>query len=118
MIRRAMVSKTPPHPGADCAYPPLQSGLHLLQRVRNGLPTGASRRNAETRGPVGGAQNHHYHISGEEPMLHPGLDEIIRRMRRNGAIATLMTNRYLLSAEYIQQFNRAGSITCKSAATT
>ena len=47
-------------------------------------------------------------ISGGEPMLHPDLDEIIRRIRRNGAIATLITNGYLLTAERIQQFNRAG----------
>jgi MoaA/NifB/PqqE/SkfB family radical SAM enzyme len=47
-------------------------------------------------------------ISGGEPMLHPDLDEIIRRIRRNGAIATLITNGYLLTAERIQRLNRAG----------
>src|SRR6516164_7505740 len=31
-------------------------------------------------------------ISGGEPLLHPGLDEIIRRIRARGAIATLITN--------------------------
>ena len=41
-------------------------------------------------------------------MLHPDLDEIIRRIRRSGAIATLITNGYLLTAERIRQFNRAG----------
>ena len=47
-------------------------------------------------------------ISGGEPMLHPGLDEIIRRVRHHGAIATLITNGYLLTAERIAQLNRAG----------
>ena len=47
-------------------------------------------------------------ISGGEPMLHPDLDEIIRRVRRNGAIATLITNGYLLTAERIGRLNRAG----------
>ncbi|HKE21619.1 MAG TPA: radical SAM protein [Bryobacteraceae bacterium] len=47
-------------------------------------------------------------ISGGEPMLHPDLDEIIRRVRRHGAIATLITNGYLLTAERIRQLNRAG----------
>ena len=47
-------------------------------------------------------------ISGGEPMLHPDLDEIIRRARHNGAIATLITNGYLLTAERIHRLNRAG----------
>jgi MoaA/NifB/PqqE/SkfB family radical SAM enzyme len=47
-------------------------------------------------------------ISGGEPMLHPELDAIIRRVRHHGAIATLITNGYLLTAERIRQLNRAG----------
>jgi MoaA/NifB/PqqE/SkfB family radical SAM enzyme len=47
-------------------------------------------------------------ISGGEPILHPELDEIIRRIRRNGMIAGLITNGYLLTAERIQRLNRAG----------
>jgi MoaA/NifB/PqqE/SkfB family radical SAM enzyme len=47
-------------------------------------------------------------ISGGEPLLHPELDEIIRRIRQNGIIATLITNGYLLTAERIQRLGRAG----------
>src|SRR6202451_4015611 len=47
-------------------------------------------------------------ISGGEPLLHPELDEIIRRIRKNGMIAGLITNGYLLVAERIQRLNRAG----------
>jgi MoaA/NifB/PqqE/SkfB family radical SAM enzyme len=47
-------------------------------------------------------------ISGGEPMLHPELDEIIRRIRQRGAIATLITNGYLLTIERIRRLNRAG----------
>jgi MoaA/NifB/PqqE/SkfB family radical SAM enzyme len=47
-------------------------------------------------------------ISGGEPMLHPDLDEIIRRIRRRGAIATLITNGYLLTVDRIRRLNRAG----------
>jgi len=47
-------------------------------------------------------------ISGGEPMLHPDLDEIIRRIRRRGAMATLITNGYFLVPERIQRLNRAG----------
>jgi MoaA/NifB/PqqE/SkfB family radical SAM enzyme len=47
-------------------------------------------------------------ISGGEPMLHPHLDEIIAQIRRRGAIATLITNGYFLTAERIRGLNRAG----------
>ena len=47
-------------------------------------------------------------ISGGEPLTHPELDEIIRRMRKTGAIAGMITNGYLLSPERIKRLNRAG----------
>src|SRR5258708_8933689 len=37
-------------------------------------------------------------ISGGEPLLHPELDDVIRRIRKNGMVAGLITNRYLLVA--------------------
>ena len=42
-------------------------------------------------------------FSGGEPLLHPELDEMIRRIRGHGAIATLITNGYLLTPERIRQ---------------
>ena len=36
-------------------------------------------------------------LSGGEPLLHPELDTIIRRIRLHGALAGLITNGYLLS---------------------
>jgi MoaA/NifB/PqqE/SkfB family radical SAM enzyme len=47
-------------------------------------------------------------ISGGEPLTHPDLDDIIRRMRRTGAIAGMITNGYLLNQERIERLNRAG----------
>jgi MoaA/NifB/PqqE/SkfB family radical SAM enzyme len=47
-------------------------------------------------------------ISGGEPLTHPDLDEIIRRIRRTGAIAGMITNGYLLNVERIERLNRAG----------
>ena len=47
-------------------------------------------------------------VSGGEPMLHPQLDDIIRHVRRRGAIAGLITNGYLLTTERIERLNRAG----------
>lgn len=47
-------------------------------------------------------------ISGGEPLLHPDLDQIIARIRRNGMIAGMITNGYLLTAERIERLNVAG----------
>src|SRR5579863_5252226 len=47
-------------------------------------------------------------ISGGEPLLHPELDLIIARMRKNGILSGMITNGYLLTAERIERLNRAG----------
>lgn len=47
-------------------------------------------------------------ISGGEPLTHPDLDEIIRRIRRTGAIAGMITNGFLLNPERIIRLNEAG----------
>src|SRR6202167_3516973 len=47
-------------------------------------------------------------FSGGEPLLHPELDDLIVRIRRRGAIAGMITNGYLLTADRIRGFNRAG----------
>jgi MoaA/NifB/PqqE/SkfB family radical SAM enzyme len=47
-------------------------------------------------------------ISGGEPLLHPDLDAIIARIRKNGMLAGLITNGYLLVADRIERLNRAG----------
>src|SRR2546428_7496662 len=47
-------------------------------------------------------------ISGGEPLLHPELDEIIRRIRQRGMIAGLITNGYLLTVERIERLNQTG----------
>jgi MoaA/NifB/PqqE/SkfB family radical SAM enzyme len=47
-------------------------------------------------------------LSGGEPLLHPDLDAIIRRIRHHGVVAGLLTNGYLLTPERIERLNRAG----------
>ncbi|HZP63785.1 MAG TPA: radical SAM protein [Terriglobales bacterium] len=47
-------------------------------------------------------------ISGGEPLLHPELDDIIRRIRRSGMVAGMITNGYLLMPDRIKRLNRAG----------
>jgi len=47
-------------------------------------------------------------ISGGEPLLHPDLDEVIKAIRKTGAIAGMITNGYLLMPERIERLNKAG----------
>jgi len=47
-------------------------------------------------------------FSGGEPMLHPDLDDLIRRIRAHGMMAGLITNGYLLVQRRIEQLNAAG----------
>jgi len=47
-------------------------------------------------------------ISGGEPLLHPEIEEIIRRIRHHGMIAGMITNGYLLTPKKIQSLNESG----------
>lgn len=47
-------------------------------------------------------------LSGGEPLLHPDILEIIRRIRQRGCLAQVLTNGYLLTPELIRKLNRAG----------
>jgi MoaA/NifB/PqqE/SkfB family radical SAM enzyme len=47
-------------------------------------------------------------FSGGEPMLHPQLDDLIRRIRSRGMMAGLITNGYFLVEERIKRLNAAG----------
>jgi MoaA/NifB/PqqE/SkfB family radical SAM enzyme len=47
-------------------------------------------------------------LTGGEPLLHPDLEEIIRRIRHHGMIAISVTNGYLLTTDRIQRLNHAG----------
>jgi MoaA/NifB/PqqE/SkfB family radical SAM enzyme len=46
-------------------------------------------------------------FTGGEPMLHPDLDRLIRRIRARGMLAGLITNGYLLSPRRIEELNAA-----------
>ena len=47
-------------------------------------------------------------LSGGEPLLHPDVAALIRHIRGCGAIATLITNGYLLTPAVIRTLNRSG----------
>ncbi len=47
-------------------------------------------------------------LSGGEPLIHPDLNAIIKRIRANGMVAGLITNGFYLDRERILQLNEAG----------
>ena len=47
-------------------------------------------------------------FSGGEPLLHPDLDQLIRRVRARGMLAGVITNGFLLNQDRIVRFNNAG----------
>ncbi len=47
-------------------------------------------------------------FSGGEPLLHPDLDLLIRRVRERGIMAGVITNGFLLNEDRIRRFNAAG----------
>src|ERR1043166_2400150 len=47
-------------------------------------------------------------ISGGEPLMHPEIETIIKRIRHHGMIAGIITNGYLLTPKKITALNEAG----------
>jgi MoaA/NifB/PqqE/SkfB family radical SAM enzyme len=47
-------------------------------------------------------------ISGGEPLMHPDLESVIRRIRTRGLLAGMITNGYLLTPTRIKKLNEAG----------
>jgi MoaA/NifB/PqqE/SkfB family radical SAM enzyme len=83
----------------SCAY------CNEYDKVSEPVPLEEMYRRIDHLGSLGTAM---IGISGGEPLTHPELDDIIRRMRRTGAIAGMITNGYLLNVERIERLNRAG----------
>jgi MoaA/NifB/PqqE/SkfB family radical SAM enzyme len=83
----------------SCAY------CNEYDKVSDPVPLEEMYRRIDALGRLGTAM---IGISGGEPLTHPELDEIIRRIRRTGAIAGMITNGYLLNPERIERLNRAG----------
>jgi MoaA/NifB/PqqE/SkfB family radical SAM enzyme len=83
----------------SCAY------CNEYDKVSNPVPTAEMLRRIDLLAALGTGI---ITFSGGEPLLHPDLDEMIRRIRAHGIIATLITNGYLLSPDRIKGLNRAG----------
>src|SRR5215472_7141286 len=108
MVARALASTS--HPvlaqivpmrfcNLSCAY------CNEYDKVSKPVPLDEMYRRIDHLGRLGTAM---IGISGGEPLTHPDLDDIIRRMRRTGAIAGMITNGYLLNVERIERLNAAG----------
>lgn len=108
LIARAL--KSPRHPVVAHIVPVRRCNLSCAycneyDKVSEPVPTAVMLRRIDLLAGLGTAA---ITISGGEPLLHPELVEIIRRIRKHGILATLITNGYLLTSERIRALNRAG----------
>ena len=92
----------------DCGY------CNEYDKVSAPVPTDVMQRRIDKLAELGTSV---VAFSGGEPMLHPDLDELIRRIRRRGMMAGLITNGYFLVPKRIEELNDAG-LDCRSASTT
>ena len=83
----------------SCAY------CNEYDKVSEPVPIDEMRRRLDHLGRLGTSI---ITISGGEPLTHPDLDDVIRQMRKVGAMAGMITNGYLLNVERIQRLNQAG----------
>jgi organic radical activating enzyme len=83
----------------SCAY------CNEYDEVSNPVPLDEMQRRIDDLGRLGTSI---ITISGGEPLLHPELDQIIRHIRKVGAMAGMITNGYLLVPERIKRLNAAG----------
>jgi MoaA/NifB/PqqE/SkfB family radical SAM enzyme len=83
----------------SCSY------CNEYDKVSEPVPINEMNRRIDELGRLGTAM---IGISGGEPLTHPELDQVIRRIRRTGAIAGMITNGYLLNPERIMRLNDAG----------
>ena len=96
-------------PGADHSDSPLQSLLHLLQRIRQGFSTRCPLDDAAPHRQAGGARARGSSRSAAASRCCiPISTTLIARIREHGMIATLITNGYLPDADRIQRLNGAG----------
>jgi len=115
--RRARELAMIAHALADTAHPVM---AHIVPMRRCNLDCGYCNEYDKTSDPVPLAEMERridelarlgtsiVTISGGEPMLHPDLEAIVRRMRSHGMIAGMITNGYLLMPDRIEALNRAG----------
>lgn len=82
-----------------CAY------CNEYDKVSNPVPLDEMNRRIDKLGALGTSI---VTISGGEPLMHPELDDIIRRIRSHKMIAGLISNGYYFTPERIKRLNEAG----------
>src|SRR6185503_7726811 len=83
----------------DCGY------CNEYDKVSPPVPTALMERRIDKLAELGTSV---VAFSGGEPMLHPDLDGLIRRIRNRGMMAGLITNGYFLVPKRIKELNDAG----------
>src|SRR3954451_1928273 len=83
----------------DCGY------CNEYDKVSPPIPTDVMMRRIDKLAELGTSV---VAFSGGEPMLHPDLDDLIRRIRSRGMMAGLITNGYFLVPKRIEALNQAG----------
>src|SRR3954470_13651192 len=83
----------------DCGY------CNEYDKVSPPIPTDVMMRRIDKLAELGTSV---VACSGGEPMLHPDLDDLIRRIRSRGMMAGLITNGYFLVPKRIEELNNAG----------
>jgi MoaA/NifB/PqqE/SkfB family radical SAM enzyme len=83
----------------DCGY------CNEYDKVSPPIPTDTMKRRIDKLAELGTSV---VAFSGGEPMLHPDLDDLIRRIRQHGMMAGLITNGYFLVPKRIEELNKAG----------
>src|SRR3954470_9977648 len=83
----------------DCGY------CNEYDKVSPPIPTDVMMRRIDKLAELGTSV---VAFSGGEPMLHPDLDDLIRRIRSRGMMAGLITNGYFLVPKRIEELNNAG----------
>jgi MoaA/NifB/PqqE/SkfB family radical SAM enzyme len=83
----------------DCGY------CNEYDKISPPVPTETMRRRIDKLAALGTSV---VAFSGGEPMLHPDLDALIRRIRSHGMMAGLITNGYFLLPKRIRDLNDAG----------
>src|SRR5258708_2332105 len=83
----------------DCGY------CNEYDKVSEPVPTAVMKRRIDKLAELGTSV---VAFSGGEPMLHPGLDELLRHIRSRGMMSGLITNGYFLVPTRIEALNRAG----------
>jgi MoaA/NifB/PqqE/SkfB family radical SAM enzyme len=83
----------------DCGY------CNEYDKVSEPVPTAVMKRRIDKLAELGTSV---VAFSGGEPMLHPDLDVLIRRIRGRGMMAGLITNGYFLVPKRFEELNAAG----------